>query len=34
MQKVQVFERVIDKVSVLMVALGVLLAGATLVLGA
>ncbi len=34
MQKVQVFERVIDKVSVLLVALGVLLAGATLVLGA
>jgi hypothetical protein len=34
MQKIQVFERVIDKASVLMAALGLFLAGATLVLGA
>jgi len=34
MQKVQIFERLIDKTTVLLVALGALLAGATLVLGA
>jgi hypothetical protein len=34
MQKVQVFERVIDKASVLLVFMGLLLAGATLALGA
>ena len=34
MQKVQIIERVIDKASVLLAALGLFLAGATLVLGA
>jgi hypothetical protein len=34
MQKVQIFERFIDKSSILLAALGLFLAGATLVLGA
>jgi hypothetical protein len=34
MQKVQIFERVIDKTSVLLAALGLFLAGATIALGA
>jgi hypothetical protein len=34
MQKVQILERVIDKTTMFLVALGMILAGATLVLGA